>query len=185
MRSSPYAPPLTEVSDPQPANLSEVEELRRDHLRHEIQLKSVGALYYFSGTMLLLSAIVMWLSPEFSTGSGTSLVTFFVFYFGLSTLVLALGFGLRRLQSWVRIPTTVISAVGLIGFPIGTLINGWILYLLFCAKGRLVLSKPYQAVIAKTPHIKYKRSVGDWIATSILALFLLAVAVVIVVGARG
>ncbi len=184
MEPSPYAPPSTAVSDPQPVNLSENEALRRKHLRHEIQLKSVGALYYFMGAMLLLSSVAMWVSPEFTADGEAAFAAFFTFYFGLSTLVLVLGFGLRRLQPWVRIPTTVVSALGLIVVPIGTLISAWVLYLIHCEKGRMVLSKPYQLVIAATPHVKYKRGVGDWIAIGILALILLAVAVAIVSGAR-
>jgi len=40
------------------------------------------------------------------------------------------GWGVRALRSWGRTVGCVLSAIGLLGFPIGTLINGYILYLL-------------------------------------------------------
>jgi len=182
MQSSPYAPPSTPVSDPTPANLSEAEALRREHLRHEIQLKSAGSLYYFSGAMMLLMTVAMLLTPELSKGSTVGVMVYLGLFGGLTVLMLVLGFGLRRLRPWARIPTGVTSAVGLLMFPLGTLINAWILYLLFCEKGGTVLSLPYQEIRAETPHIQYQRSVGDWIAIGLLALLLIAIGVVIVLG---
>ena len=68
------------------------------------------------------------------------------------------GRGFRRLKRWVRIPATILSGLGLLGFPLGTLINGYILYLVWSQKGKMVLSSEYQGVIAATPEVKYKTS---------------------------
>jgi len=51
----------------------------------------------------------------------------------------------------------------LIGFPIGTLIHGYILYLYWGTKGRKVFSPEYKQIIAGTPHVKYKTSIIIWI----------------------
>ncbi len=69
------------------------------------------------------------------------------------------AFGLRGLQRWARIPTGLFSALGLLGFPLGTFINGYILYLVFSAKGSMVFSEDYSEIIAQTPHIKYRTSI--------------------------
>jgi hypothetical protein len=56
--------------------------------------------------------------------------------------------------------------------PIGTLINAYILYLVFSRKGRTILSEDYQQVIAATPHIKYKTSIIVWIFLGLLVALL-------------
>ena len=66
------------------------------------------------------------------------------------------------------------SVVGLIGFPIGTLISGYILYLLWGKKGRVIFSPEYQAVIAATPHVKYKTSIVVWILLGLVVVLILA-----------
>jgi len=64
---------------------------------------------------------------------------------------------------------------GLLGFPIGTLISVYILYLLFSQKGADVCSPQYQAVIAATPHIRYRTS-------KIVIGLLVLVAVLVAIG---
>lgn len=188
MSASPYAPPRAVVVDA-PATGSEAELTRREHIRHEVQLKSVGALYYLGGALMLFGAISI-LFTLLAAGSrpGTThaprmdalFVGIVVLYFVLGTGALFLGWGFRRLKPWVRIPGGILAALGLIGFPVGTLINGWILYLMFGKKGQVVLGPDYQAVIEATPHIRYQRSVGDWIALGIVVVLLLGVVFLLV-----
>jgi hypothetical protein len=68
------------------------------------------------------------------------------------------------------------SAIGLIGFPIGTIINGYILYLLVSKKGSTIFSPEYKEIIALTPGVKYKTSVVVWV---VLGIFLLIIGVVV------
>ena len=84
--------------------------------------------------------------------------------------------GLRQLRSWARIVSGVLSGIGLLGFPLGTLLNGYILYLLFSKKGTMVFSDEYKRVIELTPGIKYRTSIVVWIFLGLL-LVLLGVAV--------
>jgi hypothetical protein len=79
------------------------------------------------------------------------------------------GWGVRALRAWGRILGGVLSAIGLLGFPIGTLINGYILYLFLSKKGRTIFSPGYQDVIGATPDIKYRTSVVVWIFLVLLA----------------
>ena len=104
-------------------------------------------------------------------------------YGGLAVLMFFTARGLRRLQPWSRIPSGILSTIGLLGFPIGTLINGYILYLLFSRKGNVVFSPEYRDIIDRTPHIKYKTSlVVKVLAAVLLAVFLLGIIAVIVGG---
>jgi hypothetical protein len=65
-----------------------------------------------------------------------------------------IGSGLRHLSTWVRWPVGLLSGLGLAAFPAGTLINVYVLYLLFSRKGWTVLSRQYQQTVAETPHLK-------------------------------
>jgi hypothetical protein len=93
---------------------------------------------------------------------------------GLVALHGWVGTGLRRLDSRVRLVAGVVSGIGLLSFPFGTLLNGYVLYLLFCEKGSRVLSSEYQQVVAQTPDVR----VG--ISLLVLALGLLPLAALVV-----
>ena len=68
----------------------------------------------------------------------------------------------------------ILAGIGLIGFPIGTLISAYILYLLGSQKGVQVFSDEYAEVIAATPHIKYRSS------KLVIVLVVLLVALVVI-----
>ena len=100
------------------------------------------------------------------------------------------GYGLRRLESWVRIPVAILCGLGLlggvqalanpvagrqaagsaVGTVLGMAINVYIIYLVWCAKGKFVCSDEYHAIIAETPHIKYKTSIIVKIFAGLLVL---------------
>jgi hypothetical protein len=85
------------------------------------------------------------------------------------------GWGVRALQAWARKLGCVLSAVGLLGFPTGTVINAYILYLYLSKKGRTVFSPAYKDVIAATPNVKYRTSIVVWILLAlVVALILVA-----------
>ncbi len=88
------------------------------------------------------------------------------------------GIGLRRLKPWARVPTGLFSGLGLLGFPIGTLINAYVLYLVFSKKGKTVFAEEYQAIIAATPDMKYRTSIIVWVFLGILIAFLLLIVTV-------
>jgi hypothetical protein len=150
--------------------------IRNIHLKHEAAVRSIGLLYFLGGTVMILAGVMGLFSGETSTTLA-------------GVLLLVLGFvqfwvgrGLRRLQSWARIPTGVLSGLGLLGFPIGTLINAYILYLVFSQKGATVFSPRYQQVIAATPHIKYRTSIVIWILLGLVILLVAAAVIYSVFG---
>jgi hypothetical protein len=151
------------------------EQIRNDHVKHEASVKSVGFLYFLGAAALLFLAIVGLVasvagSPHSIVGPG-----FAIFFLLLAAGQVWVGLGLRKLRPWARIPSGILSGFGLLGFPLGTLINGYILYLLFSEKGKVVFSPEYQRVIQETPHLKYRTPVLVWI---LLALFLLLCGVI-------
>jgi len=176
LEPNPYASPLTTDLDAPPlaAAMADVELIRRNHLTHEASVRSIGVLYYLGGVLLVLAAIGMGSALTWGPGLGPAAVVVLLCYLALGWGMLAVGRGLRRLQSWTRIPVGILSGLGLLQFPVGTLINAYILYLVFSAKGAMVLSPEYREIMRQTPHMKYR--------SSLLTLVLLAILIVIIVG---
>ncbi|MBN2296713.1 MAG: hypothetical protein JXM70_30080 [Pirellulales bacterium] len=72
--------------------------------------------------------------------------------------------------------SVIISGIGLLQIPIGTIIHAYILYLMLSRKATVVFSPKYREIIARTPHIKYKTSLAVKIILGIfLAMFVTAI----------
>lgn len=145
-------------SDPAGLGGTQAEAIRNAHLSHEASVKSVGALYMIGGVLCLAASGLFLFVRQ---GPGTEIGGMFMFILlpVIGIVQFATAFGLRGLQGWARIPTGLFSGLGLLSFPVGTLINGYILYLIFSAKGSMVFSEDYREIMAQTPHIKYRTSI--------------------------
>jgi hypothetical protein len=168
---NPYAAPAARVEDV--GQDSEAERIRWAHISHEASIKAVGLLDYLGGGMVTLSGLVMLIGAAKDPGGAAVMMLLFV---AIGAAVIFVGWGVRALKPWARIASCILSAIGLLGFPLGTIINGYILYLLLSKKGNTVFSPEYQAVVAATPHVKYKTSIVVWICLAlILGLILIGV----------
>jgi len=161
---------LQRLREGAPTN-SAAEQIRTEHLKHEASVKSIGLLYYLGGVGVTLAAIVT-LSMIDQGQGGALAVGPAIFLILLGIFQFWAGTGLRRLRPWARIPTGILSVIGLIGFPLGTIINGYILFLVFGKKGKMVFSEEYRAVIEQTPHIKYRTSIVVWVLLGLVLLFI-------------
>lgn len=173
MEQNPYQAPSSEITNPTAAN-ADAEAIRKEYINHETNVKSIGTLYFLGGLIFIMVFLVMLTSDESRFGKMKDQLQLTVIGGALVVLLFGLGFGLRNLKRWVRIPTILLAAIGLLGFPIGTIINAYILYLVGGKKGQMVFSEEYQQVIAATPHVKYK--------SSLLSCFLLLLLIFAVVG---
>lgn len=163
---------LQSIKEGKPLTNAAAEETRNLYLKHEASVKSIGVLYYIGGVALICAGIAVFIAGLAGDSGVGSIIG--------SVLLLALGggqiwvaTGLRRLQAWARIPTAILAALGLLGFPIGTIINGYILYLICSQKGATVFSPEYQEVMRQTPHIKYRTSLVVWIFLGLIVLLVL------------
>lgn len=157
---------------------TEAEAIRNAHLSHEASIKSIGFLYLLGGTLGFFATamyLVLGITSIANPGGiqngdlgGVVLLALAVFMGALSTLQFLVGRGLRKLVPWSRIAGIIFSAIGLLGFPLGTLISAYILYLLVSQKGVYIFSPGYARVIADTPHIRYKTSIVVWIFLGLL-----------------
>lgn len=178
MSDNIYAPPSAVVADHSDASERDL-EIRRKHIAHEASLHSFGLLYYLSMVTMGLVAIGM--------AAGLTDAASNMQEFGTNVAVMVLcavfavasfyvGRGLRALNPRVRIPVTILAVIGLLAFPIGTLINGYLLYLVHSAKGKMVFSEEYRGICERTPDVKYRTSIIVWIFVALLVgLIVLAV----------
>ena len=177
MNTNPYqAPEILETANDL---TTDAEQIRSAHIKHEASVKSVGSLYIIGSVFIVIACLIVFLGAFFGNTLSISEDAIFIVLLPLGISQFVVGLNIMKLKSWVKLPVAIFSIVGLLGFPLGTLINIYILYLFFCAKGGVVLSNDYKAVIEQTPHIKYKSKV-IWIAL-ILMLSILCISVLIAI----
>jgi len=171
---NPYASPTSpvEAAAAVPVDATHAERMRREYLKHEASVQSIGTLYYLGAVVLgFWTVVALTRMADLDPGELAAAAISGV----LAVLLYCLSRGLEKLQPWVKGPVAVLSVIGLFAFPLGTLINGYILYLVFCEKGRVVFSPQYREIIRQTPHIKYQSSV---VVTIFLVLVVILLAVV-------
>ena len=174
----PYQPPTANVDDVSDSANPQAESIRKEHINHEASIKAVGTLYYLSALSLAVAGLVTVFSTTAIVRSGASEPVIGAVLVALAAGLFMLGRGLRALRPWVRIPAVLLSILGLLGFPIGTLINGYIIWLILSKKGRFVLSRDYAAIVAATPLVKYRTSIIVWILLGLIVLLVVAAIVV-------
>jgi hypothetical protein len=208
MSDNPYAPSGSSYGDASlDANfdLSQAELIRKSHLNHEANIQSFGCLYTLGGILGILGAIfyiglgIFVLAggspPAAGAGAGagapqeplvagiiTSVVG--VVFLVIASAQLFAGRSMQTLNPSGKILAVVVSAIGLLGFPCGTIISGYLLYLLLSAKGEMVFSSAYKEVMQATPHIRYRTSIIVWIFLFLLIGVILLGVVGAIIGAR-
>lgn len=157
------------------------EAVRQTYLKHEASIQSVGILYYLGAVMSPLAGIAGLVSTEQPGLERTAICAVLLV---LGVIYFKVGRWLRVLDPKAKTPTTLLSVLGLFAFPIGTLINAYILSLIHSEKGKMVFSPEYRSVIEATPEIQYKTSVIVWIALGLLALLIVVGLAGLVVAGR-
>ncbi|MGB8356489.1 MAG: DUF4339 domain-containing protein [Chthoniobacteraceae bacterium] len=162
--------PADNATDSAPAPpfvLKTAAEIRETYLGHETAIKSMGFLYYIAGGIVSLGAlsfltitVITASSPDGSVNThalGPVPPIFLAVFFGLlAGFYFWLGNAMRRLDPNGTTPAIILAVIGLLGFPLGTLINGYFLYLLLSEQSKMVFSSEYSEVIEATPNIKHK-----------------------------
>jgi Ca2+/Na+ antiporter len=175
--ANPYAAPTARVEDV--AADSAAEATRRAHISHEGSIKAVGFLYYLGGVVMTIGGLAAVVGATHADAGAFMML--FVLAVGIGQLVA--GWGVRSLEPWGRIIGIVLAVLGLLAFPIGTVINAYILYLFVSKKGRTIFSPGYQEIIAATPQVKYKTSIIVWIFLAlILGLLVVGIGVMMIGG---
>jgi hypothetical protein len=145
MEANPYTPPQADIIPPPPAD---AEGIRIEHLKTEGAIRTAGGIYLAAALLwgLAASFLVFDSDPE-TMGGG-------LFHWTLAAALSAVAIGLRRHRPWARGPGILVSILGLLAFPIGTLMCGLILAKIGSRKAATVMSPGYAPIIAATPHLK-------------------------------
>jgi hypothetical protein len=167
---NPYAAPTTDhmLAEQDPSSFVEAEQVRRMFFKHERAVKSISAFYMFGclfAGLYLAACIGMAYNdplarPYALIGFAVLVLLFLVFYW--------IARGLWRLNPRIRTPLTLLSIIGLLGLPLGTILNAYILYLIHCEKGKYVFSPEYKEIIAQTLYIRPRISIVVWILFGLL-----------------
>lgn len=127
--------------------------LRAVHLRHETAIRGAGLLYFVGAGFLVLAACAAVAARGQAGGRFLPLALMLAAGYGYA------GFLLRRLDARARYAATLMGGLGLLAFPVGTVLNGYVLFLVHAKSGRTVLSPEYRAVVAATP--EYRARMGN------------------------
>ena len=95
-------------------------------------IKSTGVCFLFLGAVIFSGAVGMAFVPR-APGDVVLELLIWVLATSAGLAFMFTGCGMHRLRRWSRIPTGIISGLGLMGVPLWTLINAYILYRVFCA----------------------------------------------------
>ncbi len=188
MSDNPYAPtpgtPGGYVQGPI-FDISDAEAIRKQHLNHEASIQGMGSMYILGGVLGSLLGLaygamgIVALSggagaiPSNSPALDPARVVLVGLGGGVLTVAMAqfyAGWTMRRFDPKGKTVAIILTSIGLIVFPCGTLLSAYTLYLLLSAKGQFIYSPRYKEILAATPHIKY-RSIVAWVLLAVILLF--------------
>lgn len=151
--------------------MSDIEQIRKEHIEHEASIRNLGGLYFLGGLGMAMIVVTVGFAIFSDKNPVPSLmVAGSVLALALGILFFWLSGGLRQLRLGAKSAATILAAVGLLIFPVGTIINACVLYLLLSAKGSMVFSGRYQDIIAATPHIRYRTSPVIYVLFGLIAI---------------
>ena len=172
---NPYQSPTT-PNDELDLEKTDPIDIRKKYLKTEAAFNTIGIAFFGIAVVLGVVMIATSIVGLRLGNQGTVLVSSALFI----PIVLAnvmIGQGLRKLESWARIPSTFVSLLLLVHLPIGTLIGGATLFLVYSEQGKRVFSDEYRQVMQATPDIKHK-SHFTWVA--IATIFIVVIALIFV-----
>ena len=179
--TAPHPPPSKKKRKNGKVNTGTKKEIRirEEHTGKERSLRGAGTLQLAGGTILFLSGVLSMFADFKPNGAedlpeGIKLIGAIIAALGfLSALV---GWGIRRLKSWSRLPFILLNLFGLLGFPVGTIISGYCLYLILGENGKYLLSTEYGKIVERTQGVKAKTSILVWLILAALVGFVLPAA---------
>jgi hypothetical protein len=158
--ANPYAVTATFVEPSTttavPTNL---EQIRRQHLKIERAITSIGAILGFAALAIGLLAYLRAINNR----PGMEMMSAVALLIGL------LGYGLMSCRAWARWPAILLSLPLLIGFPWGTVIGLYVLYALLCSKSFFVLTANYREIRRRTKKVNATNAV-TWIMLGLMIM---------------
>ena len=175
MSADPYRPPQTEQL--QKTVPAAIQADRQAHIHTERDLATTGTISFIFGglTSLLTLLQVLESTSAYQNIFHVPPILAKLFVVMVMTLITALhiwiGIGLHRRQPAGRIPASLVSALWMLVFPLGTAVGGWTLWRLWSARGKRVYAPDYAAVVEATPAVSAKLPrVRLWVVATTMVL---------------
>jgi|GEM_PF-1889048 len=130
--------------------------VRETNLKYERRIRTAAAMYYFVSGLFVFVALGAAVNGKFGA----------LLMLPLAVGIFFAGREVYQLRPRAKLAAGIVSGIGLLMFPIGTVIHAIVLYLVFCSAGRKVISDEYRGVIERTPEIKCPIS---WIGAALLS----------------
>lgn len=146
-------------------------KIREEHIGQERSIRGAGTLFLASGTIFLLTGVISLLTdfkPDDATETPEEIKLISAISAALGFLTALVGWGIRQLKPWSRLPFILLNIPGLLGFPLGTLISFYCIRMTIGETGKYILSEEYQRIVSRTQGVKLRTSIFVWL---ILALF--------------
>lgn len=140
-------------------------------------LQFIAATFWFLFGLLLLAAALF--SPD---ADSTSVLVAGLLIWGLAALQLACGLGLWRLQSYGRTIQLILGWIGLLGFPVGTVISILILLYLFKPGIKLLFSGRPQTALTPDERSQVAALAHESHVMIIITVLVVLVGGVVIVG---
>lgn len=161
---NPYAAPKADLDPPVTGTSISA---RAAMLKYEVAIQSVGTTFFFVGLILVVAGMMAF-DRSYWIGGLSSLAG--------ATLVIWVGYGLKKLRGSARTVGMTLAGIGLVGFPVITLLSLHILFVLGNKASRGVFTPDYARIIAATPHIRHKGTPIMHIVRMVFAALVLVIA---------
>jgi len=141
--SSPYDV-TDEVIEPSLDGVNDL-EVRSRFILYEVKVIAVGWFYYFLATFLLSLVAGILLLVDFSQKEGTE---FLIILLSISSVLFyIIGYGMRKLLEWARLPSLLAAIVGMFFFPFGTIAGIYCFLLLRKSIAKEMFSERYRKLL--------------------------------------
>lgn len=155
---------------------ADAEAIRKKHLNHEASVRSIGTLYMLGAVLVVLMGAALVARGVLLPPTNEDANVIFVFsvaYMATGAVQFVIGRGLRDFAKSARIGGILLSCIGLLAIPFGTLISGYFIYILAGRKGKYIFSDEYQSIRSATTQISYRTSLIAWVLAAALIFLLI------------
>jgi len=183
MEVNPYAPPTELIVSDQLVSLDRLLEVpdvsRSEYIVHESKIKTIGLVYLITAPLLLSAVVIGFCTEyrEFLNQAYTPLwgmITLISLFFIIQAYA---GYSLWRLRYRGKPLATVVICIGMVGFPLITMLSIYCAHVLRSKMTKIIFSPEYLRVISATPRYKLKPPVFFLVSVFLVILWYSLIAI--------
>lgn len=174
---NPYASPAAVVQPPEAESVAvlEARRFRRANAGAERGLRQYtlclcGVFLLAAGTLFMF-----WYTEQGAPWQQWMMLAVGSVFAVATVTGLTVNVGVRRLAAWARTPLTILCAMGLALFPIGTFVSLPILWLLYQRRGVRLLTPEYERIVRDSGEPGAGRTLAvTWIGVVLLVILIVS-----------